>query len=199
MLNGLERIGGITVGETVAIQGSGAIGMAALVQSKLAGAGQVIMVGAPPHRLQTALELGADAVIDIDEVQDPDERASRVRELTNGLGADLVIECSGGRGAVAEGIEMTRYGGRYLVVGQWTDYGDQPINPSLLTRRSLRISGVYAAMHRHIIRSLQLITHQVQSPLENLVTHRFMLDDIDQAFQTHESLDGMVAVILPNG
>ncbi|MEX2490219.1 MAG: zinc-binding dehydrogenase [Nitrospirales bacterium] len=198
-MNGLERMGGIALGDTVVVQGSGPVGMGALNQVRLVGAGRVIVIGAPAPRLALAKEMGADEVIDIAELRDPNERVERILELCGGRGADVVIECSGAPSAVEEGLKMVRYGGKYLVIGQWTDYGPQPINPATITRKALHVTGVYAAERRHTIRSLTAMDRLVQYPVERLITHQFPLYEVNEAFAAHESLKAMVAVIRPNG
>lgn len=198
VLNGIERMGGIDVADTVVIQGSGPIGMGALIQSRLAGAKRVIVIGAPPHRLRLAEEMGADVTIDLGEYREPQDRVERVLELTDGRGADVVIECAGADTAVQEGLEMVRFGGKYLVVGQAEDHGPQPINPSLITRKALRVTGVVANQPRHIIRSLHAMQSLVKYPVEKLITHRYPLERINEAFRAHETLEVMIAVVLPN-
>ncbi len=198
-LNGIERIGGIDLADTVVIQGSGPIGMGALVQARAAGAGRVIVVGAPESRLALARDLGADETVDIADCAEPADRVETVRELTGGRGADVVIECSGGLTAFQEGLEMVRYGGRYLVIGQWTNHGPLPVNPSLITTKAIRLSGVVSAAPRHIIRSMQAMRTIVEVPVEKLITHHYGLHEVNDGFRSHEALEGMVAVILPNG
>ena len=199
LLNGIERIGGVNLADVVVVQGSGPIGMGALNQALLGGAGRVIVVGAPESRLALARSLGAEATVDIADYPTPEARVERVMELTGGRGADLTIEASGGLTAFQEGLEMTRFGGRYLVVGQWTDYGPLSANPALLTRKVIRVQGVFSAGPRHIIRSLQAMRTMVDRPVEDLITHRYDLEDVNEGFAAHERLEAMVAVILPNG
>jgi threonine dehydrogenase-like Zn-dependent dehydrogenase len=199
LMNGLERVGGINAGDTVVIQGSGPIGMGALNQSRFQGAGRVIVLGAPDTRLALAGEMGADETVSIETYRDPAARVQRVLELTGGRGADVVIECSGAATAFQEGMEMCRYGGKFLVVGQWTDYGPQPINPSMVTRKSLRINGVFSGAPRHIIRSLQAMHRGMRYPVEKLITHRLPLVRINEGFAAHERLEAMIPVVLPNG
>lgn len=198
-LNGIERIGGIRAADTVVVQGSGPIGMGALNQARLAGAGQIIVIGAPAPRLDLACKLGADITVDLAGCPTPETRVERIMELTNGQGADVVIEASGGLTAYQEGLEMVRFGGRYLVIGQWTDYGPLPSNPSLLTHKVITVQGVFSAGPRHIIRSLQSMRTIVNRPVEELITHQYNLEDVNEGFAVHESLEAMVAVILPNG
>lgn len=199
VLNGIERIGGVNAADTVVIQGSGPIGMGALNQARLAGAGRVIVIGAPESRLELARRLGADNTVSLDEAPTPDDRVALVTAMTGGRGADLVIEASGGKTAYQEGLEMVRFGGRYLVIGQWTDYGPLPSNPALLTRKVIRVQGVVSAGPRHIIRSLASMRSIVDRPVEDLITHRYGLEQANDGFAAHERLEAMVAVILPNG
>jgi len=198
-LNGVERIGGINLGDTVVVQGSGPIGMGALNQVLLGGAGRVIVIGAPESRLALARKLGATDTVDLADFPTPEARVERAMELTSGRGPDVVIEASGGLTAFQEGLEMVRIGGRYLVIGQWTDYGPLGVNPSLLTRKVIRVQGVFSAGPRHIIRSLQSMRMIVDRPVEELITHRFNLEDVNEGFEAHERLEAMVAVMLPNG
>ncbi len=200
VLNGIERIGGISLSDTVVVQGSGPIGMGALTQAKAAGANRVIVIGAPASRLELAREIGADDTIDIDEYRDPKQRVAKVKELTGGRGPDVVIECSGGNTAFQEGLEMVRVAGKFLVVGQLRDHGPQPppITPFLITRKVLRLNGVISSKPHHIIRTVQMMNRVVKYPVEKLITHRFPLSDVNGAFESHETLEAMVAVVLPN-
>ena len=198
VMNGIDKIGGISVGETVVVQGSGPIGMGALNQAKVMGAKRVIVIGAPADRLQLAEEMGADDTVSILEYETPEARIERIMELTDGNGPEVVIECSGAGSAVQEGLSMIRFGGRYLVVGQLTDYGDRPINPSLITRKAVLLSGVVGSTYKYIIRSMEAMNTVVKAPVEKLITHHFPLDEINEAFESHETLEAMVAVMRPN-
>jgi threonine dehydrogenase-like Zn-dependent dehydrogenase len=111
--NRAARAGGFTWGDTVVIQGSGPM-----------GAARVIAVGAPEEpRLQLARKFGAEATVNIEEFELPDERIKRVRDIVGGFGADLVMDCSGHPSAGPEGIEFLRDGGTYVEMGQFTDAG----------------------------------------------------------------------------
>lgn len=199
LLNGYERIGGLSLGDTVVIQGSGPMGMGGLIHAKLLGARRVIVIGAPQNRLDLARSLGADETIDIGVMSTPEARIESVMALTDGRGADVVVECSGAIGATNEGLQMARFGGKYLVVGPWTDYGPQPINPMFITKKALRVGGVVASEPRHIVQSMEALRSMVDVPVEDLITHKFPLAAVNEAFESHETMDAMVAVILPNG
>src|SRR3954454_9427578 len=94
-VHGVSR-SGLQFGDTVVIQGTGALGLMTLVAARSRGAGRIVVVGGPSGRLELARRLGADHGIDISEVSDPAERTRMVlAETANGDGADAVFECAG--------------------------------------------------------------------------------------------------------
>jgi (R,R)-butanediol dehydrogenase/meso-butanediol dehydrogenase/diacetyl reductase len=95
----------ITPGDTVVVQGAGPIGLLALQFARAAGAGVVLVVEPSPARRRLATELGAiNALI-------PDEAAEYVRDQTQGIGADLVIECTGVPRLLQTAVDLARSGG----------------------------------------------------------------------------------------
>src|SRR5262249_28727650 len=90
----------VALGDTVVVQGSGPVGLNALVFAGLAGALRVLVVGAPAARLEAARRLGATDVLDITKATTPDEHVQWVLDRTDGRGADVVIEASGHPAAV---------------------------------------------------------------------------------------------------
>jgi threonine dehydrogenase-like Zn-dependent dehydrogenase len=143
----------IRFGDTVVVQGSGPVGMAAAMYAQLQGASKVIVVGGPASRLELAKQMGVGhSHIDVFDGTDPAERAERVRaETRNNAGADVVIECAGVPSAVAEAIDYARPDGTICVVGQYTDHGPTPINPHLITRKQLKVVGSWGFSARHYI------------------------------------------------
>ena len=97
------------LGDTVVVQGCGAIGLLTLGLAKIAGATRIIVVGGPPERLEVARAFGADVVVDIEQMRTPEARARAVLEETPaGLGADLVFGCVGLAPAWLEGISYVK-------------------------------------------------------------------------------------------
>ncbi|MGI0092339.1 MAG: zinc-binding dehydrogenase [Nitrososphaerales archaeon] len=191
---GLEKAGGVNAGETIVIQGSGPIGLAALVQSKLHSAHKIIMVGAPEGRLNLAKSLGSDEVVNIDENREPADRVKLVYGMTEGRGGDLVIEASGGKTAFDEGLQMTRIGGRYLDLGQATNYGPMLVNPYYITKRALRVFGSWGNTPKHLYKAI-IKLQDVDLPMNKLITHRFNIDDATKGLQMAESLSSVISVI----
>ncbi len=180
VVHGVIDTVGVNVGETVVVQGSGPVGLAAAMFAHLAGAGGVILVGGPAARLQLAQELGiGDLHIDVFAVDDAEARIQQVVAATpGGRGADVVLECTGVPAAVPEGFEMAKRGGRYLVLGQYTDRGAIPINPHVITRQQLKVYGSWAFAEAHYLRYVQSLPR---------LTARFDLDRLVSRYPLAEA------------
>lgn len=183
-VHGLLEVAPVRVGETVVVQGAGPVGLAAAMLAHLSGAGRVIVIGAPASRLERAQRMGVgDEHVDI-ETMTRDERLAYVRAVTDGRGADLVVECTGVPGAVAEGIDLCRHGGRYLVLGQYTDHGPTGFNPHLITRKQLQLLGSWAFSAAHFGRYVRTVPHLVA---------RFDIAQLVEEFPLHRAQDAIDA------
>jgi L-iditol 2-dehydrogenase len=124
------------VGDTVAIMGCGSIGLLALLCAKAAGC-RVVAVDVVPHRLEFAKKLGADEIINSRE----SDLVDAVKQLTGGLGPEVVLETAGVSPVPEQAVAMVRSGGRVMFVGLTT----QPAQfaPITVVRREVEISGSY--------------------------------------------------------
>ena len=121
-LRGLNR-GGLQPGETVFIAGGGPIGLLSLLCARIKKAGRIIVSEPAESRRELALRLGADHAID------PAQVASvQVRELTDGLGADLSVEAVGVTPTMNDCLAATRRGGRIVLAGVF----DEPFSVNLM-------------------------------------------------------------------
>ncbi|MGE0480265.1 MAG: zinc-binding dehydrogenase [Phycisphaerae bacterium] len=196
-VHGFERLA-VQWGESVVIQGSGPVGLAALAVAKEAGARPAIVVGGPPDRLERCRRFGADLTIDIEAVREPAARRRIVLDATDGLGADMVVECVGAPSAVAEGWELCRDGGKYLVLGHYGDAGPTPLNPHIITRKELTIAGSWGSEPQHWAAALELLrTQRGQFPFHETITHRFGLDQVNEALAAVRRWETGKAVIVP--
>jgi threonine dehydrogenase-like Zn-dependent dehydrogenase len=187
-------------GESVVIQGAGPVGLAALAIASDAGCRPIIVIGGPAERLERCRRFGADICIDIDEIRDPDKRRGVVLEHTGGLGADCVVECVGHPDAVAQGWPLARDGGRYMVLGQYCDAGPVMLNPHQITKRELEIHGSYGSEPVHWARAMDFLrARRERFPFHELITHRFSLDQVNEALAEVAQWRTGKAVILPNG
>jgi threonine dehydrogenase-like Zn-dependent dehydrogenase len=198
-IHGVERTG-LAWRDTVVVQGAGPVGVAALAVAKSAGAAQVIVLGAPKHRLEMARRFGADHIIDINEVKNPVDRIAAVRHLTGGHGADAVLECVGAPAAVVEGMEMCRDGGKYLVLGHYCDAGTVAFNPHVITRKQLQVLGSWSSEPRHLKAAIDfLVATPQQFPFAEMVSHRFPIEQANEALAATAAWSVAKSVLVPGG
>lgn len=193
----VERAG-VALGDTVVVQGSGPVGLNALVFAQLAGAARVLVLGSPPARLEAARRLGAEDALDVAGAGS-EARVRFVLERTGGRGADVAIEASGNPQAVREGLEMVRDAGRYVVVGQYTDGGDVALNPHRhLNRKHVSLHGCWGYEFTHLHRALELQARQRgRFRWSELVTREYPLSRAGEALSDMERLAVVKAVIRP--
>ena len=173
------------------------MGLSSLVLAKLGGASPIVVIGAPSARLEMAKKLGADHTIDISSLPDPEARVSKVKELMGE--AELCIEATGFPEAVPEGIDMCKAGGKYLLLGVFSDLGPVPINPSFIVRKNMKMYGSVFWEPKHLYRVLQLLaTYNDQLSLQDAVTHRYGLEQSTSALEDVEALKCVKAVIDPS-
>lgn len=177
---------GMRYGDTVAIQGAGGLGLNAIAVAKEMGADGVIAIDGVASRLELAKRFGADEVIDINEL-DSAQRVAKVKALTQGRGADVVVEVVGVPAVVPEGLQMLRDGGTYLEIGNISFGQTTTIDPSQLVWGSKRIQGVIMYDPWVIPEALDfLVRTKDKYPHADVVSHKFTLDQINEAFQSAE-------------
>ncbi len=199
VLQAFDRLGRVTPLETVVVQGSGPIGLAATMMAYLSGARRVITSGAPAHRVEMARRFGADEALLIGG-QSEENLVARVRELTDGRGADIIVEAAGHLSAFSQGLQMVARNGRYLLIGLWAGAGTAPVDPHALVRNSVRIIGSDRAEGEHYYQALKIVERNWQKfPFTEMVTHRFGLEDAESALRAVARGEPLKAVIVPAG
>jgi len=183
-------------GSTVVVQGSGPVGLSAAAFARLAGAGELFVLGDPEPRLELARRLGADRTFSVSG-SDPAERAAAVRDATGGRGADVVIEASGNPAAVPEGFSLLRPGGTYVIAGHYTDAGPVEINPHLdINRKHADVRGRWGTELGHVARSLALLARH-RLPFADVIGGRYGLEAAGEALADVEALRVTKAIIAP--
>jgi len=197
--NGIEWAlvdGGVGYDSTVLIEGPGQQGLSQTVACKQAGASLIIVTGTARDaaRLELAKRLGADHTIDV-QAEDP---AERTRQITGGVGVDVVLDCTAGAGTapVLLGIDaLKRRAGTIVIQGELAAFPDFPVKK--VTEKAITIKSARG----HSYRSCELAVAQLASrrfPLEALATHSFGLSEVDRAIRAvgGEESDGVVHVSL---
>jgi len=198
-LGGMTRLGGIGPGQTVVVQGCGPVGLASTLLASLSATRQVIVIGAPESRRRMAEVLGASTTIPLESTTS-DERLQRIRDLTEGRGADVVIEAAGQMSAFEEGMCLLADGARYLILGLYSGRGTVAFDPIQLNNRSLAIIGSLGATQLsdytttiHLARR-----HGTNLAFADLITHRFPLSRTEEAIAVARSGAAVKAVVIPS-
>jgi threonine dehydrogenase-like Zn-dependent dehydrogenase len=184
--------------DTVVVLGVGPLGMCFLMKARMLGAGTIIAVDLSDYRLRFAKRLGADHVWNAGR-QSKAERLETVKDLTGGRGADMVIECAGVPQAVPESLEMLRVGGLLVEAGNFSDLGEVMISPHrhlcAKNARVLGVGGEEPAAYGPSMR--QMARYMKNYPLQEFVTHRFALRDVEAAMQKSVESESMKVVMEP--
>jgi D-arabinose 1-dehydrogenase-like Zn-dependent alcohol dehydrogenase len=195
VIRGFRRAGGVQPGQSVVIQGSGALGLFGTALAVVSGADPVVTVGGPAARLEVAKAFRATATIDLDELPEPEARVEAVRELTGGRGADLVCDFAGGRTSTAEAVEMCARHGRHLVVGQVAPT-DVPIGAHLVMTRELTIVGTSSGDVGDHYRALRFLErHAATFEWDRIFTPPYPLSQVHFAMEAMASLSVVKAVV----
>ena len=197
-VHGIERAS-IQLGDTVVVQGTGAVGLSLIALARIAGAGTIIAIGAPPDRLAMAARMGADVTLDLDRTP-PDERRQRVSDLTGGQLADVVIEAAGSAAAIEEGPNLARNGGRYVIVGHYTNVGDSRLNAhEQINRKHLESRGCWGSEAGHFLRALRILEcHARHVPWHAIGAKTYSLHELNEALAEAEALTVLKALVKPN-
>ncbi len=139
-----------------------------------------------PERLTLAQEFGADATINIDEYHTPEARLDRVKELTGGRGANIVMELVGRAELLAEGIAFLANGGTFVEIGDIVRGRTVAIDPSQLLRgKKIMGSVMYRPMLLPVMLEM-LVKNQGKVPYEKIISNVFPLEEVNEAFAQAE-------------
>ncbi|WP_163506834.1 zinc-dependent alcohol dehydrogenase [Fodinicola acaciae] len=191
-LYGLDVAGGYIAGQSVAIFGPGPVGLMTAQVCQLMGATKVIMIGTRPSRLELATKLGVRHTINAKEV----DTVEAVLELTDGEGVDLAIEASGGLDTPQQCGEITKRGGKILFVAFYS--GRVEMDLSAIVRKDITMYTSRGEGRNNVERAVALAASG-QMRGKELVTHRFPLDQITEAFRVMSEREGdpVKVVVVP--
>jgi len=190
--SGAER-GNVRIGDTVAVFAQGPIGLCATAGAKLCGATTILAVESVPARRDMSLRLGAHHVIDFRAV-DPVEEIMR---LTGGRGVDVAIEALGTQSTFEGALRVLRPGGTLSSLGVYSGDLTIPLGPFGAGLADVSIVTTLCPGGKERMRRLMSVVASGGVDLRPLVTHRFTLDRIEQAYElfSHQR-DGVMKVAI---
>ena len=194
-LNGVEVLD-VRLGDTVVILGTGPIGCWQAVMCRDRGASRIFMTDVKQDRLDAATDV-VGAFIDDAFVAGEDNGVEAVRSRTAGVGADRVSVAAPSKQAQQAALEMAAKRARVVYFAGLPKHDPvSPLDMNELHYKELAILGAYGATHRQYRITMDYLDRR-QEELARVVTHRFSLDHIAQAFETIRDGSGLKMVILP--
>lgn len=182
--------GGARAGQTAVVMGAGCIGLVTMMALKAMGVSKVYVIDIMEKRLQKALELGADGIINGAQADVVEE----VRKLTDGKGCDLAVETAGTQVTTVQAIHMTRKGATIVLVG-YSKSGEMTLPMSLALDKELTFKTVFR--YRHIYPMAIEAVAAGKVDLKGIVTDIFELDEAQKAmdYSVNNKVDIVKAVI----
>src|SRR6201994_4857703 len=186
----LTEVGGLVAGESVVVTGPGPIGLMAVAVAKSLGAHPVILTGTRDKRLAIGKELGADRVINISN----EDAVKVVKQLTDGIGADYVVECAGSEATIDQAIHMTNRGGKICLAA----FPHDPVTTDIahLVRNNIYVYGIRGEGRSATRRAMALMAEK-KFDARIIHTHTFALDDLPTALKyARERIDDAIKVVV---
>ncbi len=182
--------GGAGAGQTAVVMGAGCIGLVTMMALKAMGVSRVYVVDIMEKRLQKALELGADGIIDGSRT----DAAEEVKKLTDGRGCDLAVETAGTQVTTAQAIHMVKKGAVIVLVG-YSKSGEMTLPMSLALDKELTFKTVFRYRHIYPMAIDAVAAGKVN--LKGIVTDVFGLDEVQKAmdYSVNHKADIVKAVI----
>jgi len=189
---GLIELGGLVAGESVVVTGPGPIGLLGVAVAKAMGAQPVFLTGTRDNRLEIGKQLGADHVINVTK-ENPVEK---VRELTGGIGADYVLECSGAPNGFTEAAQMVNRGGKICLAA--FPGKEVPIDVAHLVRNNIYVYGIRGEGKSGTHRAAAFM-EQKRFDATLIHTHTFMMDDLPEAIRyAKDRVEDAIKVVVKN-
>jgi L-iditol 2-dehydrogenase len=180
-------------GDTVVVCGAGPIGLLAVILARQLGAGRIIVSQTSAARRALAVEFGADVAID----PRADDLVTRVRQETDGVGADCVIVATPAPVVYGQAVQMAAIGGRVnYFAGLPSGRGEVTIDANLVHYRELRVTGSTANTTEDCIDALAILARE-PDVYSRLVTSRFPLADGVEAFAASADGSELKVVVEP--
>ncbi len=188
---------GVSLGQNVVVQGCGPLGLYGATVARELGAGQVIALDTNETRLGLARRFGVDLGINVSKMSD-DDVVAKIKELTGGIGADVVIEATGVPQVLAVGLRLPREGGTYATIGPIYQGATVPLDCFNLIFRRIRLLGVARNDAAHLRTAISFLERtRSKYPYELVVGARFPLEKVTDGLRTVDERKVMRAAIVP--
>src|SRR5215475_11737417 len=177
-ISGAES-GNVRIGDVVAVFAQGPIGLCATTGARLRGASRVIVIDGIAERLRLAKTLGADEALDYNKTDPVDA----IMKLTNGRGVDVAIEALGKQQTFEWGLRALKPGGVLSSLGVYSGKLSLPVDTFAAGLGDHTIRTTLCPGGKERMRRLMSIVQSGRVDLRSFVTHRFRLEQIEEAYE----------------
>ena len=178
----------------VLVQGCGPVGLMMIAVLKTAGVYNIIALDGDEQRLNMAKRFGALTTINFKDTKTLDERLNIIKGINFGMGADFAFQCTGSPAAASDIWKYVRRGGGLAEIGFFVNNGDATINPHFdICNKEITVVGswVYGALDYPKTMAFFKRAGENKLPIEDLITHRFDLNHLNEAMETNVALKGI--------
>ena len=179
----------------VVVQGCGPIGLLLLTTVRTMGCRNIIAVDGDEKRLEMAKKLGAKVVINFMK----EDAEARVKEETEGKGAEMAFQCTGSPKAASTIWHYVRRGGSMCELGFFVNNGDTTYNPHLdICNKEIKVTGSWTYQAKDWLQAMEMLKEAAKQgyPVGELVSHKFPLNEINEAMETNIRMDGFKIAIV---
>ena len=196
-----QSTGLINFNSKVLVLGCGPIGLLMCSVLRAAGVNHIIAIDGSEKRLEMAKRMGVKTTINFKEVPNAADRVAIVKELSDGQGADFAFQCTGAPAAAASIYDYIRRGGGLCEVGFFVNNGEYSINPHFaMCNKEITIVGSwdYTAEDYPTTMAFLRQAKEMNIPIEELITHSFPLEKLNEAMEVNVSQAGIKICYLPD-
>ena len=183
----------------VAVQGCGPIGLLCIAVLRTMGIENIVAVDGEDNRLKFAAKMGAGNTVNFKNYKGIEALTDGVKEAFGGHLADFAFQCTGSPAAHSNIYKFIRNGGGLCELGFFINGGDATINPHFdICSKEITTVGSWVYTLRDYATTFDFLkrSKDIGLPVEKLITHRYPLDQINEAFKTNLSMQGLkIAVI----
>ena len=183
----------------VVVQGCGPIGLICIAVLRTMGIENIVAVDGEDKRLAFAKEMGANAVVNFKNHSGIEALANGVKDAFGGYLADFAFQCTGSPVAHSNIYKFIRNGGGLCELGFFINGGDATINPHFdICSKEITTVGSWVYTLRDYATTFDFLKRAkgIGLPMEKLITHKYPLEQIDEAFKTNLKMEGLkIAVV----
>ena len=191
-----QKTGLLNFGSKVLVQGCGPVGLVMITVLRAAGINHIVAVDGNEDRLKVAQKMGAKTTICFRRPDEDtlDKRVAKVKAVANNVGVDFAFQCTGAPVAAADIFSYIRRGGGLCEMGFFVNNGEYSINPHLaMCNKEIDIVGSWDYSAEDYPKTVAFLKQaaEMNIPIEELITHTFPLDKMNEAMETNVAQAGI--------